>query len=328
MQGKNPAELKIIRVLKGEGSGYVSGQSISSALGISRTAVWKHMNSLKGAGFPIEASPSKGYRLASPKDPFNGVGIAAMLTTDIIGKEVVFFPSIDSTNVKAFELGRNGAPEGTAVVADRQTKGKGRIGRKWESPPGVNLYASIILRPGIMPHEAHQLTFLMAVAAVEAISPYSPRPPKVKWPNDILIDSKKAAGILMEMDSEADRVHFVVAGIGVNLNIREKDFPDYIKGAATSLRERCGQEIDRAAFTRGLFSSMEKWYRIYLGKGFAPVLDEWKRHFGSEGKPVRIASFHRDVSGICMGVDNGGALLVKTSSGVERVISGDVEAGE
>ncbi len=327
MQGKNPAELKIIRLLKSGGAGYISGQSISSSLGISRTAVWKHINSLKEMGFSIEASPSKGYRLGK-KNPFNGIGIASMISTDIIGKEIVFFPSIDSTNAKAFELGRDGAPEGTAVIADMQTSGKGRIGRKWESPPGVNLYASIILRPGIMPQEAHQLTFLLAVAAAEAVGSYSPKRPKVKWPNDVLIDSRKVAGILMEMDSEADRVHFVVAGIGVNLNIREKDFPAYIRATAASLRDKRGAEIDRAEFTRDLFSSIEKWYKIYLGKGFSPVLDAWKGYFGFEGKPVSVSSFNRNTSGICMGVDKDGALLVKTPSGVERVISGDVEAGE
>lgn len=323
MREKAP-EVEIIRLLKG-GAEYVSGQRLSEALGFSRAAVWKHIRALRKMGYSIEASPSKGYRLKG-QAPFNGVEIASMLTTEFIGKAVHFFDELDSTNIKAFEHGRGGAPEGTVVVADGQTKGKGRIGRRWESPHGLNLYASIILRPQVVPQGAQGLTFVAAVAAAEAVSSFGLKP-AVKWPNDILLNNRKTAGILLEMDSEPDRVHFVVVGIGVNLNISKDMMPDYIKNTATSMMAEKGAPIDRAAFTAGLLSSMERWYKVYLTQGFTPVLDEWKKYFDAQGKAVKVTFFDSQITGTCVGVDDTGALLVRKDSGeVEKVVSGDVEA--
>lgn len=327
MQQKEAAEVEIIKLLKAAGSCFISGQSISNGLGISRTAIWKHIKNLREMGYSIEASPSKGYRLADIATAhFNEIEVSYNLSTEFVGRKIYFYHEIDSTNIKAFELGRSATPEGTVIIADTQAKGKGRIGRRWESPAGVNLYTSIILRPDIPPQSAHNLTFVSAVAVAEAISLYSPIRPVVKWPNDILLDSKKVAGILMEMDSEIDRVHFVVAGIGVNLNMTEAMLPDFLRPIATSVCEKKGGAVNRAEFAGCLYASIEKWYKIYLNQGFTPVLEEWKRYFGSEGKRVRVVSFTNTFEGICMGVDSDGALLVKNSKGVvERVISGDVE---
>ena len=243
MRGKGP-EVEIVRLLKSGGE-FVSGQRLSATLGVSRTAVWKQIEALRKMGYRVEASPSKGYRLAGQR-PFNGVEVSSLLETEIIGKRIHFYDEIGSTNVKAFELARGGEGEGAVVLADSQTGGKGRIGRRWESPPGLNLYASIILRPPVAPQEAHALTFLAAVATAEAVAKVCPVRPVVKWPNDILLDGGKAAGILLEMDSEPDRVHFVVIGIGVNINETQSMFPEYIRNTATSLREKAGDAIDRA----------------------------------------------------------------------------------
>lgn len=324
MPAKGP-EVEIIKLLKSGGPEFLSGQDLSVSLGVSRTAVWKHIKTLRKAGYSIEASPSKGYRLAGPA-PFNGTEISALLATEFVGRNISFYTEIDSTNIKAFELGRNAAPEGTAVIAETQTRGKGRIGRRWESPPGVNLYTSIILRPSILPQEAQGLTFVMAVAVAEAIALFSPVRPAVKWPNDILLGGLKAAGILMEMDSEPDRVHFVVAGIGVNVNIKKEMFPEFIRHTATSISAQAGAEIDRSEFCRSLFSSIEKWYKVYLKRGFAPVLEEWKGYFDSVGKTVKVTSFNKVMTGTCVGVDKDGALLFMNSGVLQRVISGDVEA--
>ncbi|MFQ5735501.1 MAG: biotin--[acetyl-CoA-carboxylase] ligase [Thermodesulfobacteriota bacterium] len=331
MVTREAAEVEIIRLLRAgllgpDAEGYTSGQRLSDGLGISRTAVWKHINSLKKMGFPIEASPSKGYRLRSGKSPFNPVEVASLLETGTIGRRIFFYPELASTNVKAFELGRGGEPEGTAVIADAQSRGKGRIGREWVSPPGVNLYTSIILRPEILPRDAYNLTFLLAVSVAEAVSSLCASGVTVKWPNDVLIGGRKAAGILLEMDSEADRVYFVVAGVGVNLNMDKGMFPARLRPLATSVAAGCGSDVDRAGFVRDLYSALEKWYKVYLGDGFAPVLKAWKGYFASEGKPVKVVSFNRVVTGICLGVGDDGALLVRTPCGtVERVISGDVE---
>lgn len=328
MQAKETAEVEIIKLLRTGGQEYISGQSLSSALGISRTAIWKHIKNIRKMGYTVQASPKKGYRLEVSEAPFNALEISSGLSTEFMGRKIYFYPSLDSTNIKAFELGRAGAPEGTAIIADSQSKGKGRVGRKWESPPGVNLYTSVILRPDISPLHAQNLTFLAAVAVAETVEAFCLRRPTVKWPNDILIDSRKVAGILMEMDSEADRIHFVIAGIGVNINIKERMFPDYIKAIATSIAEKRGTEVGRAEFTRGLYSNIEKWYKIYLKNGFTPVLDAWRGFFDAEGRMIRVVSFNRTIEGMCAGVDSDGALLVRLSSGaVERVISGDVESG-
>lgn len=333
MKAKEDTDVSIIRLLKEAPDTHISGSALSRALGISRTAVWKHIKGLRKAGYPVEASPSKGYRLA-PRDAasngaFNGIEVLSGLSTSFIGRRVFFFDTLDSTNIKALELGRKGEPEGTAVIADKQTMGKGRLGRRWESPPGVNLYTSVILRPGIPPADAQRLTLLMAVAAAEAVGIFTKESPSVKWPNDILIGSKKVAGILMEMDAEPDRVNFVVAGIGVNINMKEADLPDSLRQTASSIMQSAGKEVARAAVTQGLYSSIEKWYKIFLATGFSPVINEWKRYFAFEGKAVRVSVFNRTVEGICLGIDDDGALLVKTASGViERVISGDVEAGQ
>ncbi len=349
MQAKEDALVDILKILRfrheGEGGGggspgpggggaartYVSGTALSSALGISRTAVWKHVKNLRRMGFLIEAIPSKGYFLRTSGTQFsnfNGIGILSSLSTGAIGKKVFFYPSLDSTNIKAFELARNSEPEGTCVVADSQSNGKGRLGRRWESPPGLNIYTSIILRPDLPPQHAQNLTFLAAVATAEAIEAFSPRRPAVKWPNDVLIDSKKVAGILMELYSESDRVHFVIAGIGINVNMNEEMFPDYLRSTATSIREKAGTEVDRVEVIGKLYSSIEKWYKIYLKEGFGPVLGAWRGFFEAEGKPIRVNGFNRVITGICMGVDSDGFLLVRKPSGdVERIISGDTEPG-
>lgn len=324
MRDKGP-ETEIIRLLKA-GPGHVSGQGLSRALNVSRTAVWKHIEALRRSGYTIEASPSKGYRLLGPL-PFNGIEVSSLLETEFIGRELFFHDEVVSTNAEAFGLARSGAPEGTVVMADSQTGGKGRLGRKWESPAGLNIYLSVILRPPISPEEAHWLTFVAAVAAAEAISVYCPERPVMKWPNDILINGKKAAGILLEMGSEPERVHFVVMGIGVNVNTTRPMFPDYIKNTATSVREANGAEVDRRALAARLLSSVELWYKIYLAEGPVPILSEWKRYFGFEGKEVRVASFDSTIEGVCLGVDETGALLVREPGGiVRRIVAGDMEA--
>lgn len=321
-------EVEIIRLLRETHEGFTSGQTLSARLGISRAAVWKHIEILRKAGYTIDASPSKGYRLSEGKAPFNGVEISAGLTTEFVGKRLHFFDSVESTNKKAFELGRAGEPDGTAVVADAQSGGRGRLGRFWVSPPGVNLYTSIILRPDIEPLRAHELTFVAAVATAEAVRGFVPRGPAVKWPNDLLMDSRKVAGILLEMDSEVDRVNFVVVGIGINVNMKSTVFPAELRGKATSIMEKTGFEVKRTEVLRALYSSVEVWYKEYMKEGFAPVLNAWRSFFPSEGKRVKVKAFDREIEGICLGVDQGGALLVRTpSGGVERVVSGDMEPG-
>lgn len=322
------AEVDIIRLLKessfqGNGpGGYVSGQKISQGLGISRSAVWKHVENLRRQGYSIEAATHKGYRLARTDLPFNGIEVASRLCTGFIGRPLYFYPSIDSTNSRARELAGAGATEGTAVIADSQSAGRGRLGRSWVSPAGSNLYTSIVLRPPLPPSEAQTLTLMAAVAVAETVAEWLGYDPILKWPNDILIGSRKTAGILTEMSSETDRINHVILGIGVNLNSRSSTLPEPLNRDATSIMEMSGNEVERHHFTAALYSKLEKWYKCYLDDGFDGVRRAWQGYFGYKGRQVTVSG-HPAVEGTCMGIDERGALVVRTKAGkTERVVAG------
>lgn len=318
-------EQKIIELLKKKSGSYLSGQALSKTFGLSRTAIWKHINAIKEMGYEIGASPAKGYRLNLQNLPFNEIEIASNLKTSFIGKHISFYKEIDSTNNIAKEFASKGAKEGFAVVADYQKKGKGRLGRRWESPAGVNIYTSIILRPDISPVFAPQLTLVAAVAVAETISKYLNKTAEVKWPNDILINSKKVSGILIEMNSEMDKINFIVIGTGVNLNMTQKMFPDDIRAIATSLKQETGRDISRTDFIQMLYLNLETWYKKYLKHGFAPVRTAWTDYFAMAGKTVRVQQTGKTVEGIALGIDDDGALLLREENGhIAKIISGDV----
>ncbi len=322
---KIPIEQAILGHLKKETPSYLSGQTLSNAFGLSRTAIWKHIHAIKDMGYDIEASPARGYRLNIENMPFNKIEISSNLKTSFIGRDIAFYKEIDSTNDTAKEFAAKGAAEGTAIVADCQKKGKGRLSRRWESPAGVNIYTSIILRPNILPAYAPQLTLVSAIAAAETISAYLKKAPEVKWPNDIIINSRKAAGILTEMNSEMDRINFVVIGIGVNLNITKKMFPEELRQIATSLKEETGRDISRIDFIQTLYMNMERWYKEYIKNGFEPVRKAWTDYFNMRGKMVKVQQLNNVIKGIAIGIDNDGALLLKGKDGkVARILSGDV----
>ena len=324
-------EQKILKLLKKKPLSYLSGQTLSNAFGLSRTAIWKHIHALKDIGYDIEASPARGYRLNIENLPFNKIEISSNLKTSFIGRDIAFYKEIDSTNDTAKEFAAKGAEEGTVIVADCQKKGKGRLSRRWESPAGVNIYTSIILRPNILPAYAPQLTLVSAIAVAETVakflntgSGYKPEP-TVKWPNDIFINSKKTAGILTEMNSEMDRINFVVIGIGVNVNMTKKMFPEELRQIATSLKEETGRDISRIDFIQTLYLNMERWYKEYIKNGFEPVRKAWTDYFNMRGKVAKVQQMDSVIEGIAIGIDNDGALLLKGKDGkVARILSGDV----
>lgn len=265
------------------------------------------------------------------KKPFNAEEIEKNLKTSFIGKPVHFYQNTESTNTAAYNLALNGAKEGTAVVADSQAKGKGRLGRIWESPNGVNIYTSIILRPDIHPQTAPKITLMAAVAVAETISKFlnngsgcKPEP-TVKWPNDILLNSKKVSGILTEMNSETDRISFIILGIGVNLNMTMDMLPKELRSIATSLKEETGKDISRIDFLNTLYLNIEKWHKDFLKNGFAPVCAAWKTYFNMAGKVVNVKDADRQIEGIALTIDDDGHLLVREKSGkIVKIISGDV----
>ncbi|HIJ81469.1 MAG TPA: biotin--[acetyl-CoA-carboxylase] ligase [Desulfuromonadales bacterium] len=305
---------------------FVSGEQISRSLGVSRTAVWKHISALRKIGYRIEAFPSRGYRLLSSPDLLDADGIKAQLATAIIGRRLECLQQTVSTNADAFRRAEEGAAEGTVVVADSQSGGKGRRGRVWSSPAAVNLYCSVVLRPQIMPQQAPQLTFLSAVAVARAIEQLSACTPQIKWPNDVLISGKKVAGLLNEMSAETDGINFVILGIGVNLNMTTDQFPADLHHPATSLLIESGSQVERGKFAACLLTELDRLYSEFLKLGFAPVREEWRRRCNASGRKVVVSDAGMEgLSGMFAGIDEDGALLLKTDAGViERIAGGDV----
>jgi BirA family transcriptional regulator, biotin operon repressor / biotin---[acetyl-CoA-carboxylase] ligase len=323
--GRQTLDQRLLELFRDKQGGLVSGEELSGALQVSRTAVWKHIKALKELGYLIEAVPSQGYRLVAAPDLLIPAELTAGLKSARIGRRVISFRETDSTNEVAFRLAEEGAEEGTVVVAEAQRRGKGRLGRRWESPSGVNLYCSVILRPPILPTRAAQLTFLSSVAVARAIAATTSLQPFIKWPNDLLIDGRKVAGLLNEMSAETEKVNFIVLGIGVNINMRRDQFPGELRHPATSLMLEEGREVSRLAFTRALLEALDELYSAYLFHGYGTVREEWLARCGFLGRRVRISFQENELSGTAEGIDEDGALLVRLADGkTERVLAGDV----
>ena len=318
---------EILRVFHGRGEGeVVSGEELSGLLHISRTAVWKHIKTLKELGYEITAEPARGYRLAGTPDLLIPEEVGRDLGVTRLGTRIVGFRETGSTNEVAFRLAEEGAQEGTVVLADSQTKGKGRLGREWLSPPAVNLYCSLVLRPPFPPYAAPQLTFLSAVAVARAIEENTSLSPRIKWPNDLLVNERKVAGLLNEMSAETDHVNFVILGIGVNLNMAEDQIPTGLRHPATSLFIESGSPVNRTRFARSLLKSLDSLYDTYLKAGDGPIREEWLVRSRMAGEQVRVTQQDRELVGRVTGIDGYGALLVRDDSGGEHVVlSGDVK---
>jgi BirA family biotin operon repressor/biotin-[acetyl-CoA-carboxylase] ligase len=315
----------MVELFRARLGGVFSGEELGTALSVSRTAVWKHVKNLKAKGFRIESLPSRGYRFLSSPDTLCDIELTAGLATKRIGRRIVSVREIDSTNHLAFRMAEEDAEDGTVVLAESQIGGKGRLGRSWESPPGVNLYCSVILRPPILPVSAPQLTFLSAVAVARAIEAVTHLQPRIKWPNDILVNGRKVAGLLNEMSAETDTIHWVVLGIGVNINMGREQFPDRLRHPASSLLLEEGSPVARAEFTRTLLAILDSLYNDFLCRGFEPVREEWLARATIQGQRVSVSSGNGEIEGTVIGIDTDGALLLRRHDGFShRVLTGDV----
>lgn len=318
---------KIIETLS-KTDGYISGEELSELFGVSRTAIWKHINILKGEGYEIESQTRKGYKLLKRPDALIKSEILSQLNTKNWGKEHLYtYEETDSTNLIAKKLAREGKPEGTVVVAEHQRAGKGRLGRQWISPKGSGIWLSFILRPPMLPTFAPQISFVIAVGMIRALKNTTGLDVKTKWPNDILIDRRKAVGILTELSAEMERINYIVVGVGVNVNQKAEDFPPEFKDKSTSLKlaNTGGQKFSRVKILQGILEEMEKIYNDYLDKGFASILEEWKNNSITIGEEVEVIMGEERLSGLAIDVDKDGSLLVKKDNGdVERIIAGDV----
>ena len=314
---------KILKHLISSNSGFTSGAELARRLHITRAAVWKHIKTLKREGYEIEAAPSKGYRLAAVPDILLLDDLTRGLKTRTIGREIHFFPEAVSTNTLAMELAAKGAADGTVIIAETQTGGKGRLGRTWISPKG-NLYMSVILRPEIPPHKAPLITLMAAVAVASTIRQQFGVQAGIKWPNDILISGKKTAGLLTEMRAEPDRVRHVVLGIGINVNMDMAELPVPLRKLSTTLSAETGKKIDRAFFLRQFFEELDRWYQIFLKNG-AAVIEAWEMFNTTVGNRVAVSGTGETVEGVAQGIDSDGRLILKLDDGALRqVAAGDV----
>lgn len=292
---------------------YISGEELASRFNVSRTAIWNNIDFLRRQGYTIEAHPNLGYRLIDVPDRLLPDEIQYELETKVIGSRVYSYEEVGSTNDIAWEMALNGEPEGSVIFAETQTNGRGRLKRKWFSPHRHGLWFSLILRPSLTPNYAPIITAMSAVATAKAIVRFTGLSVWIKWPNDIYINNKKAGGILTELNTELDTIKFVILGIGINVNIDE--FPSGL--IATSLKIEGGRSYSRIELAREILRSLDYYY----GLDWNVIIEEWKSLSLVSGRRVRVG----DIEGQALGIDEYGALMVRTDSGIVKYItSGDV----
>lgn len=311
---------KIISFLKGK-EGYVSGDQLAHRLGVSRQALWKHVQELRDAGYEIVAIPHLGYQLVSVPDRLFPSEIHEGLKTRSIGKKIYYFDKLSSTMDEAMQLGFENAPEGTVVIAESQSSGRGRMGRAWVSPKYKGVYLSLIVRPDIIPSQTPVLTLMTAVSVCEAITHTTGLEPQIKWPNDIILAHRKIGGILTELKAELDIVSFVLIGIGLNVNNDRGALPE----GATSLKEQLKDTVNRVALARNLLQNFETSYLRFKKEGPEPVLERWRSYALTLGKRVKVMYQKRHIEGEALDIDNDGGLLIRNDAGlVDKVTAGDV----
>ncbi len=315
----------ILKLLR-ESESYVSGQQLCEHFGVSRTAIWKVMQQLKEEGYQIEAVRNKGYRITEVPDIMTREELESRISgnTKWAGQCLYVYAETDSTNIRAKQLGETGAPHGTLVLADRQSAGRGRRGRNWESPEGCSVYMSILLRPEFTPDKASMLTLVMAYSVAKALKGCTGLDVQIKWPNDIVINGKKLVGILTEMSTEIDYINHVVVGVGINVNT--EIFPEEIADRATSLRNECGYKIQRSVIVAEVMNQFEQDYEMFLKKkDLSWLREKYNQLLVNCKKEVVIHGAAEPYSAYALGINNTGELLVRLEDGsVEAVYAGEV----
>ncbi|RDU36368.1 biotin--[acetyl-CoA-carboxylase] ligase [Neobacillus piezotolerans] len=328
MAGKVQSDIrkKLLDAFAEADGGFLSGQALANLIGCSRTAVWKHIEGLREEGFVVQAVKRKGYRIAETPTALTGDDIRLGLKTRFIGQSIFYRETVDSTQKVALLLSQDKAPEGTLVVADEQTAGRGRMDRKWHSPKGTGIWMSLLLRPNIPPQKAPQLTLLAAVAVATAIEEAAGITPEIKWPNDLLVEGKKITGILTELQAESDRIHSVIIGIGMNVNQKIGDFPEELKDIATSVAMETGSEASRSKIIREFCAQFEKLYLMYLEKGFYPIKLLWESYAKGIGGRMRARTYNGVIEGRALGITDDGVLEIEGDGGkVHLIYSADID---
>lgn len=317
---------KLIGFLKKKQGQWVSGESLTKDLGVSRAAICKQVKGLREQGYDIASSTRKGYIFRGTTERLLPREIAEGLDTKVFGKqEIHYFDTVDSTNLRGKALAVAGACEGTLVVAEHQSLGRGRRARKWFSPEGDGVYLSVILRPRIAATEAAGISLVSAVAIADALEGLSNLPVRIKWPNDILVRRKKICGILTEIATEMDAIDFMVIGVGINVNTPASRFPEDLRDTASSMLIESGRRYSRVAVVQAFLEAFERVYQAFTSGGLEDILKRWKQLTDVIGQQVRVMLVGRDITGRVQDVDRDGTLLVMDPLGrVHRVLSGDL----
>ncbi len=315
---------RVLSLLRAQSGAWVSGQELGEQLGMTRSALWKHVVALRRRGHQISATRGKGYCYDAGPDRLETEEIQAGLGTESLGRtRVVHFDETDSTQSRARELAAAGAPHGTLVVAEGQTGGRGRKGRTWFSPAREGIYASLVLRPPLTPTQAPRITLLSAVAVADALIQASGLQIHIKWPNDLLVGERKLAGILTEMSAEMDSVAFAIVGLGLNVNTAR--FPTDLRGRATSLLLESGQPHSRVALLQRVLEQYERWYTVFLEQGFPPVARRWRELSRMLGRTITVDSGGQRQTAVARDIDEDGRLIIERSDGrSERLFAGDI----
>lgn len=317
------ADTAILNLLA-ESSGYISGEAIARQLALSRTAVWKRINYLKKIGCTFDSSSNRGYRLLSTPDKPLPPLVQMGLQTTRIGREVYFYPEVDSTNLKAKDLATEGAPDGSVVIAEYQSRGQGRLQRKWLSPAGKNLLFTVIFYPPCPPHKVFQLTLLASLAVCKSIIRETGLAAGIKWPNDVYVGNRKICGVLTEFTPLGERVKWAVVGVGLNVNF-DPSTDEEVSAIATSIRNELGRPHNRLKLLKAILEEMDRLYLRFLAGTMAAVRQEWLHHSIILGKPVTITSYDNEEEGIAESIDEDGALILLTPKGArKRVVFGDL----
>ena len=314
---------EILRALR-ETDSYVSGQELCRKLGVSRTAVWKNIRSLQEDGYEIEAVTNRGYRLAGVPDTIAEEEVASRLQTERMGRQIRYFSRIDSTNQYAKRIAEEGAPDGTLIIADEQTAGKGRSGRTWVTPPAEAIAFTLLLRPKLSPDRISMVTLVMGLAVTNAVNSLYGVSAGIKWPNDVVIKGRKLCGILTEMSAEVRQVNYIVIGVGINANLTS--FPEEIREIATSLRLELGCDINRAELIACVMTEFERLYAEFEAQGdLGAVMQEYNELCLNAGSKVRVLDPNGEYTGTSRGINSMGELLVETEDGkMQEVYAGEV----
>jgi BirA family biotin operon repressor/biotin-[acetyl-CoA-carboxylase] ligase len=299
---------------------FVSGETLANQLDVSRTAIWKQIKILQNLGYEIESVKNRGYRLISRPDIPLSEEISAYLDTEIVGKKIAYFDTIDSTNSYGKKLVGENTVEGTVIVAGVQTKGRGRKDRTWSSPRG-GLWFSVVLYPDIPPQNAMLVTMASSISVAQGIVEVTGVKPDIKWPNDLLIRGKKVCGILTELDAEMDKINYSIVGIGINVNNK---IDDDLKDIATSVSKEVGKNVSRVKLLKSIIKNLDNNYFKLIAKDYDTLRKDWFSYANFIGKKIKISGEKSIIKGIASDIDDSGCLIVKTPEGNVRVISGDL----